>query len=301
MATDAAAHPQPQVNVHHRKIELQTPDDFTYLQRNLIASAQQKLDLHFPLSALQNNGVDNAQPATIISLDGVKPTEPTLAAARDTAQHQNDQQEDPLRARVRQLVDAFMTRTWEGASQNITVNGMNASEFSILANEATRAAAAAATTTTTSGEPHEEREGVDFVYESYDSRLQSRVAGLYGELEALTAQVSKLRRTAPSQAAKDFSDALMVELARDDERYNEGMARAQENAADSEEDGPLKLKTLRDGWHDDVQAMYESGIGELAVLSGLKTTAAENGHGGASLTETVGKVQRARTVAMEFE
>ncbi|KAL6246017.1 hypothetical protein RBB50_007170 [Rhinocladiella similis] len=293
MATDAAAHPQPQPNVHHRKIELQTPDDFTYLQRNLTASAQQKLDLHFPLSALQKNGVENAQPATIISLDGVKPADPAQAA-RDTAQEQAEQQEDPLRARVRQLVDAFMSRTWEGASQNITVNGMNASDFPLLADEVSRAAVS-------SEEPHEEREGVDFVYESYDSRLQSRVAGLYGELEALTAQVSKLRRTAPLQASKDFSDALVTELAHDDERYNEEMARVQESAADSEKGGPLRLQTLRDGWHDDVQAMYERGIGELAVLSGLTTTAAESGRGGTSLTETVGKVQRARTVAMEFE
>jgi len=292
MAADGAVHPQPQPNDHHRKIELQSPEDFTYLQRNLIASAQQKLDLHFPLSALQTDGVDSAQPATIISLDGVKPADATVATG-DIAHQKPEQQEDPLRARVRQLVDAFMRRTWEGASQNITVNGMNASQFSILANEASQ-------TTTSSDEPHEEREGVDFVYENYDSRLQSRVAGLYGELEALTAQVSKLRRTAPLQASSDFRNALVAELAHDDERYNQDMTKIQENAV-SEKDGPLKLKPLRDGWHDDVQAMYERGIGELAVLSGLATAAAGNGQGGASLTETVGKVQRARTVAMEFE
>ena len=289
MDIDASIHPDPAPNTHHRKIELQSPDDFTYLQRNLIASAQQKLDLHFPPSASQKYAESRGQPATVISLDGMKPAEPA-----QTSIGKDEEQEDPLRARVRHLVDAFMSRTWAGASQNIAVNGMDASTLPIIARATNNAVASDEI------KPQEEREGLDFVYESYDTRLQAKVAGLYGELEALTAQVSKLRRTAPKQGAEQFRDALMAELVGDDEQYEMEMAKLREREEGSG-NGSLKLKALRDGWQEDVQAMYERGTGELAVLAGLPASDSATGSSGTSLTETVGKVQRARTVAMEFE
>lgn len=39
---------------HYRKIELQSPADLTYLYTNAVAESRQKLDLHFPPSAFQN-------------------------------------------------------------------------------------------------------------------------------------------------------------------------------------------------------------------------------------------------------
>lgn len=36
---------------HHRKIELQSAADLSYLYANTVALCRQKLDLHFPLSA----------------------------------------------------------------------------------------------------------------------------------------------------------------------------------------------------------------------------------------------------------
>lgn len=35
----------------HRKIELQSPADYTYLYANTVTASRQKLDLHFPPSA----------------------------------------------------------------------------------------------------------------------------------------------------------------------------------------------------------------------------------------------------------
>ncbi|KAL2045880.1 hypothetical protein ABVK25_011983 [Lepraria finkii] len=77
----------------------------------------------------------------------------------------------------------------------------------------------------------------------------------------------------------------------------------------------LNLQTMREGYHEDLRQTYEQGVTELARLAGSgKTTSTSTsasgsaagtsaGAAGASmtLTETVGKVQRARTVAMEFE
>lgn len=39
---------------HYRKIELQSPADLTYLYTNAVAESRQKLDLHFPPSAYSN-------------------------------------------------------------------------------------------------------------------------------------------------------------------------------------------------------------------------------------------------------
>jgi kinetochor protein Mis14/NSL1 len=54
---------------HYRKVELQSPADFTYLYANTVALSRQKLDLNLPPSAT------------------------------------NDDKPDPMRERVRELVD----------------------------------------------------------------------------------------------------------------------------------------------------------------------------------------------------
>lgn len=71
----------------HRKIELQSPGDLTYLTSQLRTAARQKLDLHLP-----------AQPS-------------------DSA--------DDLRAQTEALVDAFVAQVLSGLKQNITINGLD--------------------------------------------------------------------------------------------------------------------------------------------------------------------------------
>ena len=39
------------MDAHHRKIDLQAPQDLTYLLGNITKAAQEKLDIHFPPSA----------------------------------------------------------------------------------------------------------------------------------------------------------------------------------------------------------------------------------------------------------
>ncbi|OAL30404.1 hypothetical protein AYO22_01602 [Fonsecaea multimorphosa] len=301
------AQPSVMTNLHHRKVELQSPNDLTYLQSNLVACARQKLDLHFPPSAaVQGKIPQAAMPATTIHLDGVQPTgaeqsrDDTQGRDGDRDEVKEEEEEDPLRARVRAVVDAFIARTWEGACKNITVNGLDATNLP------------AAATSAPGGqqqeeEQKEETEGVDFVYSAYDSRLQAQVASLYGELETLTTQVSKLRRTAPAQGAETLAKRLREEMEADDLEFEKRMAKLR-GADAAANDDILKLKPLiREGWFDDVNAMYERGTNELAALAGIKGAQAQGEEAdhqrvyGASLTETLGKIQRARTVAMEFE
>lgn len=77
----------------HRKIELQSPADLTYLTSLLRAAALQKLNLHLPPVSSTTNDATN---------------EP-----------------DELRHTVEQLVDTFVAQVLQGMRQNISINGLD--------------------------------------------------------------------------------------------------------------------------------------------------------------------------------
>ncbi|KAL8675408.1 MAG: hypothetical protein Q9168_000239 [Polycauliona sp. 1 TL-2023] len=84
---------------HHRKIDLQSPADLTYLHTNIKHSAQQKLDLAIPASAT----------------------------------HANDPN-DSFRPQVQQLIQDYITQTLTLALPSLAINGLDA-ETSMLADE----------------------------------------------------------------------------------------------------------------------------------------------------------------------
>ncbi|ETI24956.1 hypothetical protein G647_04326 [Cladophialophora carrionii CBS 160.54] len=318
MDLEPTLHPHPLPDSHHRKIELQSAQDLTYLQSNLIASARQRLDLHFPPSAAQRQP-KKAQPATVISLDGVKPTttqdsQPTqqsVTATGDAGEGESEEHEDPMRAAVRAYVDAFISRIYSSASHSMTVNGLDVTSLppTILTTQHP-APVSADDAPGSSGASKEEREGVDFIYEAHDTRLQEKVANMYAELESLTVQVGQLRRRAPKHGAEAFGRLCNEIIGGEDEHFERAVAASKQEAAAAESDGVgvLKLNPLPDGWFEDRRAMYERGTNGLAALAGLagrrvdgSASASISAGNGPSLTETVGRVQRARTVAMEFE
>ncbi|KAI9723710.1 MAG: hypothetical protein M1812_001010 [Candelaria pacifica] len=94
----------------HRKIELQSPLDLTYLQTNISRSARAKLDLNLPPAPGEG--------------------------------------EDKLRNRVEELVDEYLQKTFDYARQNILINGLDlstaSSDISTIENSQYSAAAAAA-------------------------------------------------------------------------------------------------------------------------------------------------------------
>ncbi|KAL4800435.1 kinetochore protein Mis14 like-domain-containing protein [Aspergillus venezuelensis] len=143
---------------HYRKIELQSPADFTYLHGNTVALSRQKLDLHLPPSAAPNN----------------------------------DNEPDPMRERVRELVDDFITRTFTSASSSVSINGLDNSSPEFPFPEAFTAPT--------------ELEQVE--YEPFDAKLAARVTALYAQLESLTTTVAQLRRDAPGKAARGYAEAL---------------------------------------------------------------------------------------------
>ncbi|EXJ60217.1 hypothetical protein A1O7_04369 [Cladophialophora yegresii CBS 114405] len=321
MESEPTLHPHLLPDTHHRKIELQSTQDLTYLQSNLIASARQKLDLHFPPSATQQQQPKKAQPATVISLDGVNPTAQDSHSQPTTQQRQQvssnageieDREEDPMRAAVRAYVDAFISRIYTSASHSLTVNGLDVTSLppTSLTTKHPAPVSASSDARGSSSGAKEEKEGVDFIYEGHDTRLQQKVADMYAELESLTVQVGQLRREAPRHGAEAFGRLCSETMEGEGEAFEKVIAALKQEATESGSDDRvgdvLKLNPLPEGWFEDRRTMYERGTNQLAAFAGL---AGQRGDGsrtgsavkGPSLTETVGRVQRARTVAMEFE
>ncbi|KAL4820791.1 kinetochore protein Mis14 like-domain-containing protein [Aspergillus spinulosporus] len=276
---------------HYRKIELQSAADFTYLHSNTVALSRQKLDLHLPPSAAPNN-------------------EP-----------------DPMRERVRELVDDFITRTFTSASASISINGLDSSspEFPFPA----------AFTAPT------ELETVE--YEPFDGKLAARVASLYAQLESLTTTVAQLRRDAPRRAAREYAKELERIIEEEDKEFNDEeddpdvemndadadknqdqlQTRLEEDAVDANEgekrrrgkvsrkkewnlDIPLGTEQEAERWRNGEMAeVYEDALRTLLRLQGEPVPGNDDamsisdGVNGNALASTVGKAERAGR-AVEF-
>ncbi|KAJ5294047.1 hypothetical protein N7508_008868 [Penicillium antarcticum] len=253
---------------HHRKVELQSPADFTYLYANTIALARRKLDLNLPPSA-----IDNETP-------------------------------DPMRERVRELVDDYINKTFETASSSISINGLDSTseQFPFPA----------ALTT-----PMETIE-----YEAYDTELASRVTALYAQLESLTTGIAQQRRDAPRRAAKEYAAQLKALIQGEvEEEYvssnSAGMTSVPEDGMDVDSapkegaDRAWKLETAlgtaeeQERWASgDIAGVYEDALRTILRLQGEgegEGVQAGDGAEGHALATTVGKAERAGRAAEVVE
>ncbi|KAF3386950.1 Kinetochore protein mis14 [Penicillium rolfsii] len=272
---------------HYRKVELQSPADFTYLYANTVALSRQKLDLNLPPSAT------------------------------------NDDKPDPMRERVRELVDEYITRTFTTASSSISINGLDSSSPAFPFPAAFTAP-----------------ETVE--YEPFDSELASRVSTLYAQLESLTTTVAQLRREAPRKAAKAYAAQLagLIEeeskeddeagLENEDEETQDRTGKNVDADVDAMDvDTPsgstqhrrsrytrnrpnpawtldISLGTDEEAerWRNgDMAEVYENALRTLQRLQGEGDTGAgkEAGSEGGALATTVGKAERAGRAAEVVE
>lgn len=293
--TNMGEHPNTIPNPHHRKIDLQSHTDLTYLQRNLALAAREKLDIYFPQVVPTAKVPKSATPATIISLDG--PQDRLSKSTETNTQIQGDETADvdPLRGPVTELLDAFLRETYTSAAHSIAVNGIDASalpssQFPTASNPRPDAKGDSEALS-----PDQEVEGIHYTYAPFDRRLQKRMQALYEEVESLTAQVASLRREAPKSAAQSYISALESALSKDEEMWD-----LEQKRLEDEKPTGLSLETMRHDWNQDIRNVYNQGVNDLAILNGIAGESA-NTRGVAGLTETVGKLERARNVAAELE
>ncbi|KKA18076.1 hypothetical protein T310_7976 [Rasamsonia emersonii CBS 393.64] len=281
---------------HYRKIELQSPADLTYLYANAVALSRQKLDLHLPPPA-------NNEP-------------------------------DPMRERVKELVDEFINQTFTYASASISINGLDFNPSQLGANSANNAK-----NPFPFPSPFSAPETVE--YEPYDTELAARVTSLYAQLESLTTTVAQLRRDAPKRAAKNYADALTKALEEDDaeaERLDRQAEQGVQDRGDQDvemtDDATTKTKDGTEGagaamasssamkpewklqipfnsdneaerWHNGEMAeIYSDSLRTLLRLQGEVVAGdeqADSEEGSRALATTVGKAERAGRAAEVVE
>ncbi|KAL6707836.1 hypothetical protein ACN47E_003736 [Coniothyrium glycines] len=169
------------MDTQHRKIELQSPQDLTYVATRLRSAARQKLDLHLP-------------PVSTSSA-----TEP-----------------DELRQSVEQLVDAFVAQLLGGMRANISINGLDVVPASSISSSSSSSEGAAvdgdaAVVPTRDGDGDGDGAAEKHEYEAFDEKLRVRLGAAVARRDALVAQISQHRRSTPFVAARAWEERWRVD------------------------------------------------------------------------------------------
>ncbi|KAK3400535.1 hypothetical protein B0T20DRAFT_494381 [Sordaria brevicollis] len=170
----------------HRRIELQSPEDFTYLIDNVRRAAADSINAAFP-------PVDSAR---------------------------EDDEEDELRVRIEGLVNDYITKTFTLVAPNISINGLPVSDPSEFLSLPSSPLNSPATTngrkpTTTkkskskiTKNTRSKKQKPQEEYEPFDPRKRSRLESLAREEEDLLRSIALLKRRVPASTASSFAQSL---------------------------------------------------------------------------------------------
>ena len=172
----------------HRKIELQSPSDLTYLTSQIRTAARQKLDLHLPPVS------DTSEP-------------------------------DELRRNVEDLVEAFVAQVLQGMRHNISINGIDVVARGRSGDEVDERGEKmeGILSADTEGESLVEKEE----FEPFDDKLRGQLSSTVARRDALIAKISQHRRTTPKAAAEAFQERFERENGEVEGRV-EGMVKGAE-------------------------------------------------------------------------
>lgn len=159
-----------------RKIELQSPEDFSYLVDNVRRAAADSINAAFP------------------PVDG------------------SDPREDELRVEVERMVNDYITQTFTLAAPNVTINGLPFDPAPYLATDdpdpqPLHPFPAAANNNNNTSAPQ---------YEPFDGRKRQRVEELAREEEDLLREIAALKRRVPGATAGAWAGAARARLAEDE-------------------------------------------------------------------------------------
>ncbi|KAL9099985.1 MAG: hypothetical protein Q9163_004594 [Psora crenata] len=271
---------------HHRKIDLQSAADLTYLLKNIQAAAHEKIDLAIP---------------------------PSAAPAGE---------EDAYRTKVVELVQDYIVSTLSLALPSLTINGFDASPSllpplrrSAASNDndnnnnnntitatttggASTAATATATATSASSATVKSPASLSDAeiaagnYEPYDPRLAEKLRNLYVQFEQEAEMVARMRREVPAEAARGYAQRLDREMEAEAERgvkeKEEEEEEEEKGKRDGDGDGNGNGVKVEDGgsgalvmpglWASDrtehVESMWRRGVEGLSGLTEITTVLA---------------------------
>ncbi|KAI1086703.1 hypothetical protein F5B19DRAFT_121151 [Rostrohypoxylon terebratum] len=204
----------------HRKIELQAPEDLAYLLANVRRAAAARLDEAFPPVEGANAGGEG----------------------------------DELRTRIEELVNEYITKTFELASPNLSINGMPVDARHFLSRDPSSAA------------PPQPEE----VFEPFDARKRARVEELSREEEDLLRDIAALKKSVPAATAASWADAARRSVL-DDEAALAALNQrslANPDAAAADDDVAKLFAEARKplARQDEIEGSYVDAVAGLAKL-----------------------------------
>ena len=178
----------------HRKIELQSPADLSYIIANVTRAAREKLDRHLPPDAAPNG-------------------------------------EDAMRQRVEQLVDEYIRNTFTAAKDSLSINGMDSREME--AELAKAQDGEGEWFGLNIGALYLVKSCILMSrcaeIEPFDTKLAQRIQALSGQIESQTLQLANLRRNAPAETAQRYNDTF----AKQSQEYDARLRKSEDSSLEA--------------------------------------------------------------------
>ncbi|OAA64685.1 hypothetical protein SPI_03332 [Niveomyces insectorum RCEF 264] len=240
---------------HHRKIELQSPEDFAYLVANVRRAAAASVAAAFP-------PVDD---------DGDRPDGPDNHGRTKSKKKKKPIDEDDLHARVEGLVNEYIRRTFALAAPNLTINGLPVDPDPYWTADGDH------------GDSEDEHSSGTHkpleVVEPFDTRKRQRVEDLARDEEDLLRDIARLKRRVPPAAVAAHALRLTAALEADD-----AAAAAVERA----------VQATNENENDDGGAASEQNNIDPAVPATFARAVAGLGRLKQTMPATVARMDRAR-------
>ncbi|KIH89032.1 hypothetical protein SPBR_07711 [Sporothrix brasiliensis 5110] len=182
---------------HHRKIELQAPEDFAYLVDNVRRAAADSVAAAFPPVA---NDDDNDK-----------------KNGKNGKKKKRVDEGDDLHARVEVLVnEQYIRRAFALAAPNLTINGLPVDPAPFWDDDDDDDDETAAGSKSKKGKKGKKNQAPVEETEPFDTRKRQRVEDLSRDEEDLLRDIALLKRRVPAAAVRAREQALAGQLAADD-------------------------------------------------------------------------------------
>ncbi|KAK3985907.1 hypothetical protein QBC44DRAFT_145599 [Cladorrhinum sp. PSN332] len=165
-----------------RRIELQSPEDLTYLIANVRKAALDSINAAFP--PVEVDGEEDATP-----------------------------EEDELRNQIEKLVNDYITQTFTLALPSLTINGFPLSTLPASSHHPTSSSSTSSPSSTSRKNPPQP----EIQYTPFDSRKRDRIESLVSQEEDLLRSIASLKRRVPVSVSSAYLNSTNLAIQQDDE------------------------------------------------------------------------------------